>query len=82
MNYKNEPLLNFNQEELEQLKQIVLARIGVMPEDVSISIGAKELNKKELMQHVTSADEIGKQMMAMDLAFLKDLASGAIYGDE
>jgi len=65
-----------------KLKEIVLARLSVMPQDVSVSVGDKNLDRAALMEHVESEDEIGKQMMEMDLEFLQDLASGAIYGHE
>lgn len=74
--------LQLTDEEKKKLKEIVLARLTVMPPDISISIGDINLNKQELTQHVESEDEIGNQMMEMELEFLKDLASGAIYSHE
>ncbi|MEK7119638.1 MAG: hypothetical protein AAB889_03925 [Patescibacteria group bacterium] len=71
-----------NDQTLKKLKELVLARLTVMPQDISISIGDKNLDKKALTDHVQSEDEIGKQMMEMELEFLQDLASGAIYGHE
>lgn len=71
-----------NDQTLKKLKELVLARLTVMPQDISISIGDKNLDKKALTEHVQSEDEIGKQMMEMELEFLQDLASGAIYGHE
>lgn len=74
--------LQLTEEDKKKLKELVLARLTVMPQDVSISIGDKSLDKKTLREHVQSEDEIGKQMMEMDLEFLRDLASGAIHGHE
>lgn len=74
--------LHLTEEEKNKLKELVLARLNVMPQDISISIGDKNLDKKELTEHVQSEDEIGKQMMEMELEFLQDLASGAVYGHE
>ncbi len=74
--------LHLTADELNQLKELVLARLSVMPPDVSVSVGDKNLDQKELTEHVQSEDEIGKQMMEMELEFLQDLASGAIYGNE
>lgn len=70
------------EEERKKLKEIVLARLNVMPSDVTVSIGDNSLDKQKLTKHVESEDEIGKQMMEMELEFLQDLASGAIYGNE
>jgi len=74
--------LNLDDEGKEQLKEIVLARLNVMPTDVSVTIGSQDITKEQLVEHVKSEDEIGKQMMEMELEFLQDLASGAIYGNE
>ncbi len=82
MKNQTEDQLHLSEEETKKLKEIVLARLNVMPENVSISIGDKNLGKEELVEHVQSEDEIGKQMMEMDLEFLQDMASGAIYGHE
>ena len=72
--------LDLNKEGKEQLKKIVLARLNVMPKDVSVTIGSENLKREELVEHVRLEDEVGKQMIEMELEFLKDLASGAIYG--
>ena len=75
--------LALNEEEKEQLKQLVLARLSVMPDGIRLSIGgSNDLTKGELIEYVKSEDEIGKQFMSMELEFLQDLASGAIYGNE
>lgn len=82
MSDNNDDQLNLSKEEREQLKEIVLARLNVMPSDVSVTIGSEDLTKDQLVEHVQSEDEVGKQMMEMELEFLQDLASGAIYGNE
>lgn len=82
MTHQTEDQLKLTEEDIKKLKQIVLARLNVMPDDVSVSMGDRNVGKEELVQHVQSEDEIGKQMMEMDLEFLQDLASGAIYGNE
>lgn len=82
MNDHKDNQLNLDKEGKEQLKKIVLARLNVMPSDVSVSIGSKGITKKQLVEHVKSGDEVGKQMMEMELEFLQDLASGAVYGNE
>lgn len=74
--------LNLTETQKEELKNIVLARIQVMPEDVSLSIGGEEISKKDLMNHVEQNDTIGEHLMITELEFLQDLASGAIYKDE
>jgi hypothetical protein len=63
----------------EQLKKLVLERVGAMPDSMNLAVGAAELTKDTLLEHIRQEDEIGKQFMEMDLEFLRDLASGAIY---
>lgn len=74
--------IDLDKESTEQLKQIVLARMMVMPDTVRLSIGSNNLNKDEALDHIHKEDEIGKQLMSIELDFLRDLASGAIYGNE
>ena len=66
----------------EQLKTLVLERINVMPDTMRIAVGSEEFSKPDLIEHIQQEDEIGRQMMEVDLEFLRDLASGAIYGSE
>lgn len=63
----------------EQLKALVVERINVMPDSMRLAIGDMEFEKKDIISHVEHEDEIGKQMMSMELDFLRDLASGAVY---
>lgn len=71
-----------NLELQEQLKALVLERINVMPDSMRIAIGSTEVTKKDIIDHVAEGDEIGKQMIAMELEFLRALASGAIYANQ
>ena len=65
----------------EQLKQLVLERISVMPNTLSIAVGSEALTKEDMVHHVQEGDETGRQIIDMELSFLRDLASGAVYGD-
>lgn len=66
----------------DQLSKLVLERVSVMPDTLCMSVGGTELTKKDVIRHVQDGDEIGKQVMEMELGFLRDLASGAIYSVE
>lgn len=66
----------------EQLKKIVLERVGAMPDTLGITVGGENLTKDDMVRHVEDEDEVGKQIMEMELGFLRDLASGAIYSHE
>jgi hypothetical protein len=67
---------------VNDLKQIVLARMGAMPDTVSMAIGSEEFAKGDLIAHINKQDDLGTQVMEMELEFLQDLASGAIYQNE
>jgi hypothetical protein len=71
-----------NPEFREQLKAIVLERANAMPETLRIAIGSEEFKGADLVKHIEAEDEIGNQMMIMQLGFLQALSSGAIYGNE
>lgn len=66
----------------EQLKAIVLERANTMPETLRIAIGSEEFQKKDLIKHINDEDEIGRQMMTIELEFLRALTSGAVYNYE
>lgn len=66
----------------EQLKALVLERINVMPDTMRIAIGSTEVAKSDIIRHVTDEDEIGRQMIEMELEFLQALGSGAVYANE
>lgn len=66
----------------EQLKRLVVERLNVMPDTMRMAIGSEMLTKKEVIERVGQEDEIGKQVMEMELNFLRALASGTIYGNE
>ncbi|MBK6861597.1 MAG: hypothetical protein IPK91_16050 [Saprospiraceae bacterium] len=71
-----------NSELNEQLKSLVLERVGTMPDTLRMSVDSDELTKNDVLQHVSQGDDIGNQVMEMELGFLRDLASGAIYAYE
>lgn len=67
-------------EQLKQyLKEIVLERINVMPSGMKIAIGDSEASSAEIIKHVETEDEIGLQMMEMELEYLRALTTGELY---
>lgn len=56
------------------IRDIVLARLDVMPENVGLSIGGGgKFSREELIVHVTKNDDIGKKMIKIQLAYLQSL---------
>jgi hypothetical protein len=63
----------------EELKELVLARIEVMPKNFKLSIGNKgTFTKSELITHIKDGDEIGMQVIKMQVSFIKALVSGKL----
>lgn len=63
----------------DQIRELVIARIRTLPEDMALSIGGEELKRDQLIEHVVQDDAIGKELTDMQLEFLQDMASGALY---
>lgn len=66
----------------KQIRELVIARIRTLTEDVSLSIGGKDFKREELIEHVQKEDTIGKDIIDMHLEFLQDMASGALYENQ
>ena len=64
-------------------RELVYARIQSMPNDTKISIGgADTLSKTELLTHIADNDEIGMQMIEIEMEFFKALKEGDLYKHE
>jgi len=63
----------------EEIKELVLARIEVMPPNLKLSIGNKgTFTKEELKEHVIKEDSTGEEIVNMQLNFIKALTSGRL----
>ena len=65
-----------------ELQKLTVARLKTMPDNTSVAIGSQQHSKSDLLGHVSRVDELGKQIMIMQLEYLQDLASGEIYKDD
>ncbi|MCR4324092.1 MAG: hypothetical protein NUV69_00185 [Candidatus Curtissbacteria bacterium] len=63
----------------EDIKKLVLARIQAASDDLRIAIGSTEYTKKEMIERVEAEDEIGKEIIDIQMEYLRDTAEGAIY---
>jgi len=62
------------------LKELVVARLEVLPSDVRISIGSLgNFTRDELIIHVKKNDEIGRKITEVELEYLKLLKEGIFY---
>lgn len=63
----------------EDVKKLVIARIKASSDDLGISIGSTHLTKEQLIESVEENNDIGREIIEIQLEYLKDMASGAIY---
>lgn len=63
-----------------ELKELIVARLEVLPSDVRISIGSLgNFSRDELIVHVEKNDEVGKKITEVELEYLKLLKEGIFY---
>lgn len=66
-----------NEEQI--LKELVLARIDVMPSNFKLSVGDEGVfTKEQIMSLIEEDTPIGKQIIEMQLSFIKALTSGEL----
>lgn len=64
----------------EQIKDLVVARLQVLPPDASISIGSEgDFTRDQLIEHVKNNDDIGKKITEIELEYLRLLKEGIFY---
>jgi len=67
---------------VESLKLLAMERVKTIPDDTELSVGAGVYSKDQLLTHIRKGDGIGNQIIEVQLRFLRDMASGAIFKDE
>lgn len=68
-----------NQELDEYIKELVIARINAISKDLEISFGEKEYTKEEIVASIRANNELGREVIELQLKFLRDIAGGKIY---
>ena len=71
-----------NKETKKDMRDLVLARIKATSRDFRLSIGSTFYTKNELLKSVEAEDNVGKEIIKIQMEYLQDMASGAIYKDE
>lgn len=65
------------------IKKLVIARINASSDNLKFMIGGQEtMTKQELIENVLKGNEIGKEIIDLQLEFLRDMAEGKIYQSE
>lgn len=72
-------LRDIDSELLEDMKKLVFARIKAASDDLVLSIGEKQYTKEEILESVKKGDEVGLEIIDMQMEFLRDMASGEFY---
>jgi len=61
-------------------KEIVMAQVRTYDSDFELSIGSfGTFSKKELLENIEKESEVGKQIVEIQMNYLRDLVSGDIY---
>lgn len=67
----------------EDIRQLVIARLKASSSGLKISIGGEgTFSKEDLIKSVEVGNDIGQKVIAIQMEYLRDLASGKIYQDE
>jgi len=61
------------------LKNLVIERIKASSSDIKVSIGTSEYSKEEMLKNVEEENEIGREIIDIQIEYLRDMADGAIY---
>lgn len=70
-----------NNEELQKaLQELVKARLSVLPEDATLSVGSSgDYSRNDLIKEVSNNSEIGKKFIEMEVEYIKLLKEGIYY---
>ena len=66
----------------KDIKELVIARLDVLPPGKKVSIGSVgEFDKNELIEHVKKDDEIGQKIIEVELNYLRALKEGTLLNE-
>lgn len=64
----------------EDIKELIIARLEILPDDKSISIGSDgDFTKQELINHVKMGDRIGQKITEIQMEYLRLLKGNFLY---
>ncbi|KKQ96151.1 MAG: hypothetical protein A3C27_03835 [Candidatus Levybacteria bacterium RIFCSPHIGHO2_02_FULL_39_36] len=79
MNTNNIDFNNIDKDILREMQKLVLARLKASSDDLTISIGSTEYTKEEMLKSVEEINDLGKEIIEVQIEYLRDMATGAIY---
>ncbi|NCO97561.1 MAG: hypothetical protein GW780_03125 [Candidatus Aenigmarchaeota archaeon] len=64
----------------QEAKELVIARLLLLPSGKKISIGSYgNFTKEELIENINKGNEVGKKIIEIEMDFLKALKKGDLY---
>lgn len=66
----------------KEARKLVIARIRAASDDLRVCIGSTEYTKEQLLENLEEDSAISKEIIKMQMEFLRDIAQGEIYEDE
>jgi len=60
------------------IKELVIARLEVLPPNIKVSLGNMDFTKEQLVEHVKKEDDIGKKIVEVELEFIRALKEGEV----
>lgn len=73
----------FKDKELQKyIKELVIARISALSKDLEISVGGENVTKEQILESIKEGNELGQEIIEMQLKFLRDITEGKIYQSE
>lgn len=71
-----------DQEIKNDIKRLVIERIKATSDELEISIGTTLYTKEQILESVEKEDEIGKEIIDIQIEYLRDMAQGALYQNQ
>lgn len=63
----------------EDIKKLVIARIKATSDELGVVIGSTKHSKEAILESIEKEDEIGKEVIEIQMDYLRAMAEGAIY---
>ncbi|OGY28603.1 MAG: hypothetical protein A3A61_04325 [Candidatus Woykebacteria bacterium RIFCSPLOWO2_01_FULL_43_14] len=63
----------------DYIKELVVARINALSKELEISVGGENITREEILKSVMEGNELGREVIEMQLKFLRDISEGKIY---
>ncbi|MEN8253640.1 MAG: hypothetical protein ABFQ62_04680 [Patescibacteria group bacterium] len=80
MNKKTKKILNEEELIQEDMKLLAIERLKSIPSNYQISVGGDgSFSRDEAIENVKNDSEIGKELIDVQIEFLRDMAQGELY---